>query len=812
MKLHLVNFRCYSDKTFEFGDDGLVLITACSGAGKSTILMAIQFALFGTGTKISSYGKTACKVELEFNDIKIVRTKRPNRLILNDEYEDAVAQEIINKTFGDTFDVTGYISQNALNSFIIMTPTDKLEFLEKFAFKNINLSEIKNRCKTLISKRNEELNKTITQLETTVDIFNNMVEPEEIKFPLSGKLSQYEKLTKNEEIRKKNCETLIKKSRNLIEKSQKELADLRVLKATIEMKKENICSLVDKLEKIKNDKNNIKYEGDIQLENYKNILKYILSQKELIILEERYETDKEKLENLKLKEINKLNEDLKNFKNNIWLEYTEDELKNTIKDTKDILKDAKKISFLQKEIEDYKDISEEIINTKKEKLEILKNELDEYNKILKIIKDSETIHSCPSCSCKIQIRNNKLYLIDNIPNIDENIDNIKDNITKLNKEIRNIEKFISEEQLKLSRKNKLNNDINEINSQYEDKINEDSLTDDLEYLENYLKAEKTKEKKINTIEETIKEGKFSLFNDLEKDLLKLEKRINEIKKNSTYQYDNINMDEEELRILIIKEEKNKEKLEKIEENIKIILKDKKTYEKQIDKIEHNYLASYKNIKVEDELNQIISDNKEKIIELENKKIDHNNNLEKIKQYNDYLINKEKYDSWKKKIKDLEQKEKEDKQKYTSAQLLKEKLLEAESIAVANVIESINTHAQIYLDSFFVDNPIIVRLLPFKETKKSNKPQINIEILFKDMECDLNMLSGGELSRVILAFTLALGEMFNTPILLLDESTASLDQEATTLVFDSIKENFKGKMVLIIAHQVIQGVFDKVIKL
>jgi ABC-type lipoprotein export system ATPase subunit len=145
-------------------------------------------------------------------------------------------------------------------------------------------------------------------------------------------------------------------------------------------------------------------------------------------------------------------------------------------------------------------------------------------------------------------------------------------------------------------------------------------------------------------------------------------------------------------------------------------------------------------------------------------------------------------------------------------LLKEKILEAESIAVANVVESINTHAQLYLDSFFVDNPIVVRLLPFKETKKNNKPQINIEIQYKEMECDLNMLSGGELSRVVLAFTLALGEMFNTPMLLLDESTASLDQEATTVVFDSIKENFKGKMVLIIAHQVIQGVFDKIIKL
>jgi len=812
MKLHLVNFRCYSDKTFEFGDDGLILITACSGAGKSTILMAIQFALFGTGTKIASYGKTACKVELEFDDMKIVRTKRPNRLILNDEYEDAVAQEIINKKFGDTFDVTGYISQNALNSFIIMSPTDKLEFLEKFAFKNINLSEIKNRCKTLISKRNDELNKTITQLETNIDIFKSMNEPKEIKFPLSGKKSQYEKLEKNEEIRKKNCETLIKKSRVLIEKNQKELADLRVLKATTETKKENIISLEDKLENLKKDKDGIDYEGDEKLEEYKNILKYILSQKELFILEERYETDKEKLENLKLKEINKLNEELENLKNNIWIEYTETEIKTTINDTKDTLKDAKKISFLKKELEEYKDISEELITQEKEKLDELKNELEDQNKILKIIKDSETIHSCPSCSCKIQIRNNKLYLIEGIPEINENIDSVKDNINRLNKEIRLLEKSISDEESRIKRKIKIKNSINEIESQYEEEINEVSITDDLEYLENYLKAEKTKEKKINTIEETIKEGKFSLFNDLEKDLIKLERRIQEIKKFSTNEYEDKKIDEEELRSLIIKEEKNRDKLEKIEENIKVILKDKIKYEKQILDIEEKHLTLYKNIKYEDEINTIIDENKNKIIELENKKIEHMNNLEKIKEYNEYILNKEKYDSWQNKIKDLEQKEKEDRQKYTSAQLLKEKLLEAESIAVANVIDSINTHAQIYLDSFFVDNPIVVRLLPFKETKKSNKPQINIEILYKDMECDLNMLSGGELSRVILAFTLALGEMFNTPILLLDESTASLDQEATTVVFDSIKENFKGKMVLIIAHQVIQGVFDKVIKL
>jgi ABC-type transport system involved in cytochrome bd biosynthesis fused ATPase/permease subunit len=139
-------------------------------------------------------------------------------------------------------------------------------------------------------------------------------------------------------------------------------------------------------------------------------------------------------------------------------------------------------------------------------------------------------------------------------------------------------------------------------------------------------------------------------------------------------------------------------------------------------------------------------------------------------------------------------------------------LEAESIALLNIIDTINTHVQLYLDVFFPDDPITVTLQTFKETKKNMKPSINITIEYKGMECDLNMLSGGELSRVILAYTLALGEIFNTPLLMLDESTASLDQTMTSCVFNGIKDHFNGKMVVIIAHQIVEGAFDKVIKL
>ena len=53
-------------------------------------------------------------------------------------------------------------------------------------------------------------------------------------------------------------------------------------------------------------------------------------------------------------------------------------------------------------------------------------------------------------------------------------------------------------------------------------------------------------------------------------------------------------------------------------------------------------------------------------------------------------------------------------------------------------------------------------------------------------------------------------MFNTPLLLLDECTSSLDQELSGVVFDSIRENFNGKITLVIAHQVVTGTFDKTI--
>ena len=87
MKLHLRNFRCYEDKVFDFGESGVTLLSGPSGVGKSTIMLAIHFVLFGVGTKLPTHGKKSCSVELVLPDIKIVRSKGPVRLVVNDIYE-----------------------------------------------------------------------------------------------------------------------------------------------------------------------------------------------------------------------------------------------------------------------------------------------------------------------------------------------------------------------------------------------------------------------------------------------------------------------------------------------------------------------------------------------------------------------------------------------------------------------------------------------------------------------------------------------------------------------------------------------------
>ena len=816
MKLRLVNFRCHIDETFDFGENGLNLISAPSGAGKSSILIGINFALYGTGKNLTNHGQSSSFIEFTFKDLFIKRSKKPNRLVVhynNCKYEDDSAQNIINEKFGTSFEVIGYIAQNALNSFIVMSPIEKLSFLEKFAFNDIDLPEIKNKCKSLIQKRNDEFTRIMSQVQSLEQVLSELTEPIPIEFPIKTKNIELAK--RNENVKYKNCENRIKRYSLKIDETKNELNDLRVLNAFLKNKDDNIDNICGKLNLLDIEETEIEFIGDNELIRLKEKLKCILSLEELTALKTQLNESMKQLSLMRDKEISEYQERIQIKEGILWKEYTKEDCVEFINEAKDTKKDCDKLSFLKKQFRK-NTITEDELLRKENDLNSKKDILSEKKELLDMIRKKKNIYHCPSCSSSLIFENNKLC-IEKESKIDDDVDEqeLITDVKKIQNEIDNNERYILKERNHIENNNKIQTEIDEILSTYDEELNEESINDDLEQMQNYYKTQMSIDSDLKKLKNNLEHEKFSSsYSMFETKVERLKKSIYELESESelTELEDESEYDEEELRNLIYREQNKQTELKKISDKKLMYEKEQNKEQKENDRLKLKHIDKYNRVREEDELKHSITEFQNMLVEENDNLKVHSENLHMISLYDKYIEERDKYQKWKNKLVITKNEEEEIKNKYNASKLLLEKIIESEYISMVNIVDNINLHSQNYLDNFFPDNPITVNLSCFKETKKNSKPQINIEISYKGMDCDINSLSGGETSRVILAFTLALAEMFNTPLLMLDECTASLDSESTSIVFDTIKENFRNKSVLVVAHQCTEGIFDKIIKL
>jgi DNA repair exonuclease SbcCD ATPase subunit len=810
MKLRLQNFLCYTDTTFDFGSTGLTLISGPSGCGKTSILRAVFFALFGDGIKVQSYGKTSCSVELTIDDLKIVRTKRPNRLVVNDIYEDDAAQSIITTKFGTTFKSSGYIQQNNLTSFILMSPSDKLTFLEQFAFQDTDLGKIKGKCKSHISRCNEELLGTTAKLEISIQQFDEIIEPEKVSFPLKCKIENREMVIKNENIRLKNTTKLINTAEKEIIQMNAEIHAYEILNTTIKGKQDNIDSIDKKISKLVDEEETISYIGDDCLDNMKIQLNKLLANKNIINLENSYSEHTSKLLEIKNSELSEYQKEYDDIEVKLWSDYTIEELESTLKDNISFLKDINTVNNLNSELSDY-NITENFLENIKLDLEKYQTDLDTNEKLLCKIHNQREIYTCPSCNSGLHMIDCQLKLTDNCTEeyIDTDTNILEDEIQNSKTIISRLKKQLQKGENQLITKNKIESKINTIIDQYEELPELETIQDDITYLQKYKINQQHQEKRMVILKDSIEHEKLSTtYNNYKKSTDDIYEKLC-IMRNKSGVVDT-KYDEKQTRNIITTNEIYYNRLKDISTLKTELNDDKISLVQDINDAKSIHKSKYENSDII--THKDIQEKKDTIVTLLEKKENHENNLIQIDLWTKYQQDKKNYSDWKDKIKTLKNKEKMDRNRYTAANMLKNKILEAESISISNIIDSINIHARGYLDCFFNDHPISVQLQSFKETKKSTKPCINTTIEYKGMECDLTMLSGGELSRVVLAYTLALSEMFNTPLLLLDECTSSLDQDLTNIVFDGIRDSFKNKLIIIIAHQVIVGTFDKIITL
>lgn len=813
MKIHLKNFRCYGDKSIDLGEKGIVLLSGASGTGKTTIMIGIYFALFGLGSKLVKKDKTSCKVKLEFNDYIITRTKRPNRLVVKlkgKEYEDDAGQEIINKLVGDTFKTTGYISQNPKDTFILMSPTEKLTFLERFAFKDYDLQSIKDRCKSLIKTNNETLIKTVSQLELSSNMLDDLDKPYSIPFPIVCSNKNRELVIKNEIVRMKNSKTILKKKNKHLKKLENESTAIKILDAFISNKRDSISSLNKKILTLKDEQNNNGFMGDEYLELYKKKLQTILIRTRYHTICKQYKKDKKTLDKMILKEENELKDVIEQISLGLWKEYSKEEANGMRKDLKEAITDFDIINKEKIKLENLS-VDELVFSQKQESLKNKEKNLKILNVEYNNSKNNSKIYNCPSCDTKLSLKNHKLYKTDFVKKNDKELAIMEDEINKLENCIFTLKDDI----FTLNRNRKLYNktleNINNIKNKYEEIPEDDSYKEDLDYIEQYIHSQKHDNKRLETAKLNLSSKKLSnSLQDYSNDVSNLYNQMIELKKDYCDVSDK-EEDEEKCRKIVIEQEKYRHNYNNIDNTIRGYNDDIDNYQCEINDALEKHSTKYGSNSNHSIITDKISTCKKDIVKYEGKLKEHTLNVENIEKYKEYKLKLEKYNVWDDKVKSLTNKSKIDRLKYSSSMLLKDKIIEAESIAIYNIISKINTHARIYLDLFFPTDPITVNLVNYKQGKKSKKPQICLQIEYKGMEADINMLSGGELSRVVLAFTLAFSEMFNTPLLMLDECTSSLDQELTETIMDGIREEYNGSLVLIIAHQTIEGAYDKVVK-
>ena len=155
------------------------------------------------------------------------------------------------------------------------------------------------------------------------------------------------------------------------------------------------------------------------------------------------------------------------------------------------------------------------------------------------------------------------------------------------------------------------------------------------------------------------------------------------------------------------------------------------------------------------------------------------------------------------------------EELTLSEKFKSHIIHAEALAVRHLLDTINGHVQTYLDKFFKNDQLLVKINTEKQIKSGRgltKTQITLNMEYKGYPIELVNLSGGEISRLNLAFVLAMSEIFKSPILMLDECMSTLDPDNCINILNTIREEYKGKLVLMIHHQITEGLFDTVIEL
>jgi DNA repair exonuclease SbcCD ATPase subunit len=588
MQVEINNFRCWKKHSVQFNEKGIILINGTSGSGKSSIINAIFFAITGIGTKIVSYGEKKCSVVLKFNNgqIKeITRTKSPCRLTvkLNDNedsiLEDEEGQKYIDSVYGNNFQQTSYMTQKMIHSFLSLSPIEKMNFLQKFAFESDPVNNtliMKKKCKEKIlelKKESIEHQSKIKLYENEINIIENKlktilkiedsIDNENLCLNLDEYFKQILKIIYNPlKIKQLRTEQIII-NELFTQYNKHKIQEIEYIKQKDKLIKETENCLKNKLEtqcKI----NFTEYKGDENYQYLKDCKTYYITQNKYNNIINNIECEFNNL-NIFINEQNKfLNNEknkLQDKKNNIYNNLVQvhnniDYIKNNIdKWNKSSQTMIEYYNFIKEVKYNIEPNSVNNIDTLTIYIQKLKNEFDELKQILlnkqeelnKLKHDwslNNQLHKCPKCNISLRFQTskkdpNKQKLVEesNILLMSLDPETYKQNTIKLQEEIENLNKNINNKQKEIYDKESEKTELINFNTKLENFKKRINRADEI--LIKYMEFDYNNVKNINNIQNKI--NNINKWLDEYKEYsLEIENVNNKINKLNIYNIDELN--------------------------------------------------------------------------------------------------------------------------------------------------------------------------------------------------------------------------------------------------------------------------------
>jgi DNA repair exonuclease SbcCD ATPase subunit len=854
MKLTLKNFKCYHYQSFEFDDDTLTLISGPSGQGKTTILQAIQFALYGSTLQkyLISHNKTTCEVVLEYKDFKIKRTKRPNILYVNWNncvYEDKEAQVLLNKYFGVI---------NSCVFFLDLSHFEKMGFLEKIVNADCNVKDLKLKIKNKVAELNKQLAVIDGQLSTATSMAGLIEKPEHMEEPVwVGKSHEVGKdellIKKTELLRLLDVMTAKQKKWNELT-SQKSVieSEISLLRSpsgnglrggeTTELNSgvpdpsgvgrrssrsdESVDDCVQ--QQVLNLESKLKQMTKQSLLFQKEREKFLIVKDALTELE-KYKAITDETSTIISSQLEQLNESIK-----------AQELKSQRVEYQHLLKQER--DDWEQKVDKYQKLCAQASGTQSVPLD----EPDKYLSGLKIQKleyeraiEFASKHDLGRCNDEIAALKRSFLKRYQCLVCQTTLTINLDTFEQVESDGR--------DESPDSRNNPMQVEVNRL-VQIKDKLKKLEKTKDRLVQDNCVIGARNLEtivveiKNVSSyIESSAQLDQLKNFKP-SKYLLKMEKNLG-----GAEELLEGDLDLELEKLLSLKKEHNKLTIKhgNVLQQLKIkksILNKIETFKNAYDEVASGCLLDeiasvsellrqrqmdLEKFKTKQRLEKQLYKFNEQIKEITPSRgweitiSDLNNQLDQIEEYLNWWASFEKYaefqarltkyDTTQQELTTLANKKKNLEHQYIKILLFKQKVVESEHESLQFMIDIINTHLSLFLQDFFSEStgdPIQIVL----ELLHEKRPQIDTIINYKGNRVDYKSLSTGEYARVKLAFDLTFKEILGEQIVMLDECTANLDQDLSTKIFNKIKTTFPTKTILVVAHQVVMGTFDNVLKL